>query len=232
MRTVFRACLLLPLFLGIAAWIAPCQADPIRIGVLSDMSGPYADFAGMGAVAAAELAIEDFRKAHGAAQIELLQADHQNKPDIAVAIARKWYDREGVSAIVELVHSASALAVATAAIPRLNRGERPVIDYAGIVLVGLGAAGLTVAATLVRNLVGQTLVTWWEDLMNRIPLVRTLYSGLKGFTESLMKSKASFRQVVLIEFPRRDAWTVAFVTATNVLGAMRVLGIWQQNSIR
>jgi uncharacterized membrane protein len=69
---------------------------------------------------------------------------------------------------------------------------------------------------LVANLVGQTLVTWWDDLMNRIPLVRTIYSGVKGFTESLMKSKASFRQVVMIEFPRKDVWTMAFVTATNL----------------
>jgi PGF-CTERM protein len=82
------------------------------------------------------------------------------------------------------------------------------------VLVALVALLLT--GLLVRNLVGQTLVTWWEDLMNRIPLVRTLYSGLKGFTESLMTSKASFRQVVMIEFPRRESWTIAFVTATNM----------------
>ncbi len=69
---------------------------------------------------------------------------------------------------------------------------------------------------LVANLVGQTLVSWAEDLTNHIPLVRTIYSGLKGFTESLMTSKASFRQVVMIEFPRKDVWTIAFVTATNL----------------
>jgi uncharacterized membrane protein len=75
---------------------------------------------------------------------------------------------------------------------------------------------LLLTGLLVANLVGQTLVTWWDDLMNRIPLVRTIYSGVKGFTESLMKSKASFRQVVMIEFPRKDVWTMAFVTATNL----------------
>ncbi|MEO6079080.1 MAG: DUF502 domain-containing protein [Steroidobacteraceae bacterium] len=75
---------------------------------------------------------------------------------------------------------------------------------------------LILTGLLVANLVGQTLVTWWEELMNRIPLVRTLYSGLRGFTESLMTSKASFRQVVMIEFPRKDVWTIAFVTATNL----------------
>jgi uncharacterized membrane protein len=75
---------------------------------------------------------------------------------------------------------------------------------------------LILTGLLVANLVGQTLVTWWEELMNRIPLVRTIYSGVRGFTESLMTSKASFRQVVVIEFPRKDVWTIAFVTATNL----------------
>jgi uncharacterized membrane protein len=75
---------------------------------------------------------------------------------------------------------------------------------------------LVLTGLLVANLVGQTVVAWWDELMNRIPLVRTIYSGVKGFTESLMKSKASFRQVVMIEFPRKDTWTMAFVTATNL----------------
>lgn len=80
-----------------------------------------------------------------------------------------------------------------------------------VALLVLFATGL-----LVANLVGQTLVEWWDDLMSRIPLVRTIYSGVKGFTESLVTSKASFRQVVMIEFPRRDTWTLAFVTATDI----------------
>jgi len=75
---------------------------------------------------------------------------------------------------------------------------------------------LLLTGLLLANLFGQTLVAWWDDLVNRIPLVRTIYSGVKGFTESLVTSKASFRQVVMIEFPRRDTWTIAFVTATNL----------------
>ncbi len=75
---------------------------------------------------------------------------------------------------------------------------------------------LVFTGLLVANLVGQAVVTWWDELMNRIPLVRTIYSGVKGFTESLVTSKASFRQVVVIEFPRKDVWTIAFVTATNL----------------
>lgn len=75
---------------------------------------------------------------------------------------------------------------------------------------------LLVTGLLLANLFGQSLVAWWDELVNRIPLVRTIYSGVKGFTESLVTSKASFRQVVMIEFPRRDCWTIAFVTATNL----------------
>lgn len=90
----------------------------------------------------------------------------------------------------------------------------------GFHLPGLGAllalVVLLLTGLLVANLVGHQLVTWWEELMNRIPLVRTIYSGVKGFTESLMTSKASFRQVVMIEFPRKDTWTMAFVTATDL----------------
>jgi uncharacterized membrane protein len=90
----------------------------------------------------------------------------------------------------------------------------------GFHIPGFGALialfALILTGLLVANLVGQTLVTWWDELMNRIPLVRTIYSGVKGFTESLMTSKASFRQVVVIEFPRKDVWTIAFVTATNL----------------
>lgn len=90
----------------------------------------------------------------------------------------------------------------------------------GFHVPGLGALlaliVLLLTGVLVANLVGQTLVVWWDELMNRIPLVRTIYSGVKGFTESLVTSKASFRQVVMIEFPRRDTWTMAFVTATDL----------------
>lgn len=90
----------------------------------------------------------------------------------------------------------------------------------GFHLPGLGAllalVVLLLTGLLVANLVGHQLVIWWEELMNRIPLVRTIYSSVKGFTESLMTSKASFRQVVMIEFPRKDTWTMAFVTATDL----------------
>lgn len=89
-------------------------ADPVRsvgIGVLTDMSGPYADAVGPGSVLAAELAVADFKAADKPDfEIKLLSADHFNKPDVATNIARSWFDRDGVDMIVDLTNSAVALA--------------------------------------------------------------------------------------------------------------------------
>ncbi|ACL55982.1 ABC transporter substrate-binding protein [Methylobacterium nodulans] len=92
--------------------LAQDAATPVKVGVLSDMSGPFADQAGAGSVVAAQLAAEDFAKEAGEIKVEVVSADHQNKPDTGLAIARKWLDQEGVSTIVDLPNSAVALAVA------------------------------------------------------------------------------------------------------------------------
>ncbi|RAI57280.1 ABC transporter permease [Roseicella frigidaeris] len=88
------------------------QAAPLRIGVLTDMSGPYRDISGPNCVVAARQAIQDFGQAGFA--VELLQADHQNKADVGVNIARQWFD-QGVDAILEVNNSAIALAVSNLA---------------------------------------------------------------------------------------------------------------------
>jgi branched-chain amino acid transport system substrate-binding protein len=86
-------------------------AQGIKIGVLNDQSGVYADFGGKGSVEAAKMAIEDFGGSVLGQKIEMVSADHQNKPDLAVSIARRWYDVEGVDMITELTTSSVALAV-------------------------------------------------------------------------------------------------------------------------
>lgn len=89
------------------------SGDAVRIGVLTDLSGVYSDISGPGSVAAARLAVADFakdRKVLGR-PIEIVSADHQNKPDIASNKAREWFDRDNVGAIVDLVNSTAALAV-------------------------------------------------------------------------------------------------------------------------
>jgi branched-chain amino acid transport system substrate-binding protein len=83
----------------------------VKIGVLTDMSGPYADNVGAGSVLAAKMAVEDFGGKVNGMPIEVISADHQNKADIGLALARKWYDTEGVDTITEVVSSGVALAV-------------------------------------------------------------------------------------------------------------------------
>ena len=87
-------------------------ARPVRIGVLNDMSGVYSDYQGRGSVVAAELAVADFGGSVGGAPVEVLSADHQNRPDIGAATARRWLDQDGVDLILDVPNSAVALTVA------------------------------------------------------------------------------------------------------------------------
>ncbi|MCC8936649.1 ABC transporter substrate-binding protein [Bradyrhizobium sp. Arg68] len=94
--------------------IAPAAAEdaqPVRIGVLSDMSGMYRDIMGPGSVLAAKMAVEDFGGKVLGRPIEVVSGDHQAKPDVGAAIARNWFDNGGADAIVDIAQSAVALAV-------------------------------------------------------------------------------------------------------------------------
>ena len=91
--------------------LASAQEKPLKIGVLTDLSGPYASYSGKGSVEAARLAIEDFGAKVLGRPIVLITANHQNKPDIAGTIAREWYDREGVEVILDVALSSAGLAV-------------------------------------------------------------------------------------------------------------------------
>jgi branched-chain amino acid transport system substrate-binding protein len=90
---------------------APASAQGVKVGVLNDQSGVYADFGGKWSVEAAKMAIEDFGGSVLGQTIELVNADHQNKPDLAASIARRWYGAEGVDMITDVTGSAVALAV-------------------------------------------------------------------------------------------------------------------------
>ena len=89
----------------------PALATDVKIGVLNDRSGIYADLSGEGSVIAAKMAVEDFGAAAKGINVEVVSADHQNKPDIASNIARQWYDQDGVDVIVDVPTSSAALAV-------------------------------------------------------------------------------------------------------------------------
>jgi branched-chain amino acid transport system substrate-binding protein len=98
-----------------AAFAGSAQAQisdgVIKIGVMNDMSGLYADIAGPGSVLAARMAVEDFGAARKGMKVEVVGADHQNKPDVGSTVARTWYDVDKVDVIVDVPTSSVALAV-------------------------------------------------------------------------------------------------------------------------
>ncbi|GGC74600.1 ABC transporter substrate-binding protein [Chelatococcus reniformis] len=96
---------------ALGASAARAADKPVRIGVLNDQSGVYADYQGVGSVLAARMAVEDFAKS-SRLPVEVVSADHQNKTDVGVAIARQWYDDGGVDLIIDVPNSAIALGVA------------------------------------------------------------------------------------------------------------------------
>lgn len=112
-RTLTIAAVCLAGMAAAALPAAPLRAadQPIRIGVMNDMSGPYADFQGPGSVLAAQMAVEDYGGKAAGRKVEVIAGDHQNKPDVGATLARRWIDTEGVDVIVDLPNSAVALAV-------------------------------------------------------------------------------------------------------------------------
>lgn len=96
---------------AVFAQSAAISDGKVKIGILNDQSGVYADFGGKSSVEAAKMAVEDFGGKVLDMPVEIVDADHQNKPDIASNIARQWYDTEQVDAIMELTTSSVALAV-------------------------------------------------------------------------------------------------------------------------
>src|SRR5450759_3580544 len=143
---------LLQIVLGFA--VLPCAVanaemnGTLRIGVLNDMSSVYADFQGPGSVLAAQLALEDFAK-QSKRKVEVISADHQNKPDVGAGIARRWFDVEGVDMIIDLPNSAVALAVSDIAKEK-NK-----------VVIGSGAGtALLTGAKCSPNFVHWTYDTW------------------------------------------------------------------------
>jgi branched-chain amino acid transport system substrate-binding protein len=120
----------------------------VRIGVLNDMSGVYSDFQGPGSVVAAQLAAEDFAK-QSKRKVEILSADHQNKPDVGATIARRWIDVDGVDMIIDLPNSAVALAVSD------------IVKVKNKVFIGSGAGtALLTGAKCSPNTVHWTYDTW------------------------------------------------------------------------
>ena len=116
MRNIVASHLVLALAVLVHAF-APASAQEIsdgkvRIGVITDMSGPYADLGGKGSVLAAEMAVKDFGGTVRGKPVEIVFSDHQNKPDIASARVREWFDRDGVDMVTDVLSSPVGLTVA------------------------------------------------------------------------------------------------------------------------
>lgn len=126
---------------------AVAQDIDVKLGVLNDRSGTYADLAGEGSVVATRMAVEDFGAAEKGLNVEIVSADHQNKPDVGSNVAREWYESDGVDAIVDVPTSSVALAVADIT-----------ADNNGVFLIsGAGSTNLT------REQCQPTTVHWTYD---------------------------------------------------------------------
>jgi len=133
---------------GLAACLvfaATARADmsggKIKIGVLTDLSGPYEQNSGAGSVEAAKMAAEEFGNKVNGVPVEIVSADHQNKPDIGAAIARRWFDLDGVDAVTDLVNSAVGFAVL----------EIAKADNKAVLLTSAGSADFTGKACAPNN---------------------------------------------------------------------------------
>ncbi len=114
MKASIKSVLLSAVFMTAATAAAQAQGisgDVVKIGVLNDQSGTYADLAGPGSVVAARMAVEDHGGKVNGKPVEVVFADHQNKPDVGSSIANRWIDVEGVDAIVDVPTSSVALAI-------------------------------------------------------------------------------------------------------------------------
>ncbi len=100
---------------AVVPWVKPARAagGVVRIGVLNDQSGPYRDVSGVNSVVCVKQAVQDFGAASKGLAVEVLAADHQNKPDVGAGIARQWFDRDGVDMIIDVPTSSVGLAVAS-----------------------------------------------------------------------------------------------------------------------
>ena len=162
-----RMMLLATALAGLAALPAAAQQvpkrDAIRIGILSDLSGSFADVAGPGSVVAAQLAAEDFGGRAAGLPVHILSGDHQNRPDTGSALARRWFDTEGVDAVVDLPNSAIALAVGEVA-RSANR----------VALVTAAVASRLTGDACSPNLIHYSLDTW---SMSNVPSRALVESG-------------------------------------------------------
>jgi branched-chain amino acid transport system substrate-binding protein len=151
---------------GAALIAGPARAQTaagsvIKIGVLTDMSGPYKDLGGPNVVTCIKQAIQDFGASNRDLEVEVVFADHQNKPDVGNAIARQWLDRDGVDCIADINNS--AVAIALTAITR----ERDKVQLN----TGAGSSDI-IGKYCTPNLVHWTFDSWQVTHATCVPIVQ------------------------------------------------------------
>ena len=144
------------------------DAKPIRLGVLNDQSGVYADFGGKGSVIAARIAVEDYGGKVLGRPVEVVSADHQNKPDIASTITRGWFERDNVDAVIDLTTSAVAIAVREVAVAKnramlIASASSPEMTgkYCSPITVHWGFDGYANSVVAAKATVAEGLNTWF-----------------------------------------------------------------------
>ncbi len=173
---------------------------PVKIGVLSDMSSLYSDIGGPGSVVAAQMAVDDFGAAQKGLKVEIVSADHQNKPDIGANIARQWFDVDHVDVIVDVPNSGVALAVS-----EVTREKHKVF-----LVSGAAASDLT-GAKCSPNTIHWTYDTWALANGTGTAMVKT-----GGTTWFFLTADYAFGHAL-----ERDTSAVVEKSGGKVLGAVR-----------
>jgi branched-chain amino acid transport system substrate-binding protein len=172
----------------------------VKIGVLSDMSSLYADATGLGSVAAATLAVQDFDPTAHGMKVEIVSADHQNKPDIGSSIARQWIDIDGVDVIIDVPTSSVALAVSDV-----------VREKNKVFLVSGGGTSDLTGSKCSPNTIHWTYDTW---MLAHGTAGQVVKSG--GDTWFFLTADYAFGQAL-----ERDAASVVLANGGKVLGSVR-----------
>ncbi|MGI3168339.1 ABC transporter substrate-binding protein [Pseudooceanicola sp. C21-150M6] len=184
-----------------AALALPALATDVKLGVLNDQSGVYADLSGQGSVVAAQMAIDDFGAADKGINVELISADHQNKPDIASNIARQWYDQDSVDVILDVPTSSTALAVAD------------VTAEFGKIFINSGAA----TSDLTRGNCQPTTIHWTYDTASLANGTGKAVTEAGGDTWYFLTADYAFGHAL-----ERDTTAVVEASGGTVLGASAV----------
>jgi branched-chain amino acid transport system substrate-binding protein len=188
------------LLLGASSWAARAEDGLLRVGIITDMSGQYADGNGPGSVIAAQMAAEEIGGTVAGRRIEIIFADHQDKPDVGVAIVRDWIDNRNVDVIAEGVTSSVALAI-----QNLTRERKKLF-----LISGSGSSDLT------GKQCSPTSVQWTYDTYASSNATAKAVVARGGTPWFFLTADYAFGQAL-----ERDATRAVLASGGKVLGAVR-----------